>query len=67
MKYQETIKGILEGIGGEANIESLTHCITRLRFVLRDDSKADMEAIKKVTGVVSCVNKATRPSRDADF
>lgn len=58
MKYQETIKGILEGIGGEANIESLTHCITRLRFVLRDDSKADMEAIKKVTGVVSCVNKS---------
>ena len=30
MKYQETIKGILENIGGETNIESVTHCMTRL-------------------------------------
>lgn len=58
MKYQETIQGILEHIGGEANIESVTHCITRLRFVLKDEAKADMDAIKKVKGVVGCVSKA---------
>ncbi len=58
MKYQETIKGILENIGGEANIEAVTHCMTRLRFTLKDDSKASMDGMKKVKGVVSCVNKS---------
>lgn len=58
MKYQETIQGILEHIGGEANIESVTHCITRLRFVLKDESKASIDAVKKVKGVVGCVSKA---------
>ena len=58
MKYQETIKGILENIGGETNIESVTHCMTRLRFALKDDSRANMEGMKKVKGVVSCVNKS---------
>lgn len=58
MKYQETIQGILDHIGGEANIQSVTHCMTRLRFVLKDESKASMDAVKKVKGVVGCVSKA---------
>ena len=58
MKYQDTIQGILAHIGGEENIESVTHCITRLRFVLKDESKADKEAIKGVKGVVSCLSKS---------
>lgn len=57
MKYQELIKEILNNIGGEANIESVTHCMTRLRFVLKDDSKADSSAVKNIKGVVGCVNK----------
>ena len=57
MKYQEMIKEILIHIGGEANIESVTHCMTRLRFVLKDDSKADSSAVKNIKGVVGCVNK----------
>lgn len=58
MKYEETIQGILKNIGGEANIESVTHCMTRLRFVLKDESKADKEGVKAVKGVVSCVSKS---------
>lgn len=57
MNYQEMIKEILIHIGGEANIESVTHCMTRLRFVLKDDSKANSDAVKKIKGVVGCVNK----------
>ena len=60
MKYQETIKGILENIGGEANIEAVTHCMTRLRFTLKDDSKASMDGMKKVKG-----GKAFLPLRSA--
>lgn len=57
MKYQETVQGILDNIGGSANIESVTHCFTRLRFVLKDVSKADADKIKAIKGVVSVVNK----------
>ena len=57
MKYQETIEGILKNIGGEDNIQSVTHCITRLRFVLKDESKGDIDAVKQVPGVVSCLLK----------
>lgn len=57
MKYQDTINGILDNIGSESNIASVTHCMTRLRFHLKDDSKADVEAIKRVKGVAACVNK----------
>lgn len=57
MKYQETVQGILDNIGTEANIASVTHCMTRLRFHLKDDAKANTEAIKQVKGVVGCVNK----------
>jgi PTS system beta-glucosides-specific IIC component len=57
MKYQETIQGILDHIGGEENIQSVTHCLTRLRFKLKDESKADIEAIKNVKGVVTCLSK----------
>jgi PTS system beta-glucosides-specific IIC component len=57
MKYQETIQGILDHIGGEENILSVTHCLTRLRFKLKDEGKADIEAIKNVKGVVTCLSK----------
>ncbi|MFZ2779862.1 MAG: PTS transporter subunit EIIC, partial [Leptotrichiaceae bacterium] len=53
MKYDEMSKEIIKGVGGEENISSLTHCITRLRFKLRDESKADTESLKKLDGVVT--------------
>ena len=57
MKYQDLINKVLKNIGGEENIESLTHCFTRLRFSLKDDSKASTEEIKKIPGISGCVNK----------
>lgn len=57
MKYKELISQILESVGGEKNIETVTHCMTRLRFVLKDDSKASIEEAKKINGVVGCVSK----------
>lgn len=43
---------ILKHIGGSDNVKNLTHCMTRLRFVLKDDSKADDDAIKNIDGVM---------------
>lgn len=57
MNYQELIKNILSNIGGEANIASVTHCMTRLRFTLKDDSKASVKNVKVIKGVIDCVNK----------
>ena len=51
--YAKTAAGVLKGVGGEANIQSLVHCATRLRFVLKDESKADAAAIKATPGVIT--------------
>lgn len=55
MKYQQLIEAILKNIGGKENIAGLTHCITRLRFKLKDESKANTEVIKNLDGVVTVV------------
>ena len=52
MDYAIVAKKILEKIGGESNVNSVQHCMTRLRFVLKDESKADDGAIKKIKGVM---------------
>ncbi len=52
MTIQETSTKIIEYLGGKNNIISYTHCATRLRFNLRDANKADMDAIKKLDGVL---------------
>lgn len=43
---------ILKNIGGSGNVKNLTHCMTRLRFVLKDESKANDEIIKNLDGVM---------------
>ncbi|MBO0460152.1 MULTISPECIES: beta-glucoside-specific PTS transporter subunit IIABC [unclassified Enterococcus] len=55
MDYQELNEQILENIGGKKNINALAHCMTRFRFKLKDESKANTEAIKKIPGVVTVV------------
>ncbi len=45
-KYDQDSKELLNHIGGKENIQAVTHCITRMRFVLADPSKADIEAIE---------------------
>lgn len=52
MDYDEFAKEIIVGVGGKENVDSLSHCATRLRFVLKDDSRANLEMIKKIRGVL---------------
>lgn len=52
-KYRELAEQIIKNVGGKENINSLTHCVTRLRFKLKDESKANDEAIKNTDGVVT--------------
>lgn len=51
--YAKTAAGVLAGVGGEDNVSSLVHCATRLRFVLKDESKADGAAVKATPGVIT--------------
>ena len=57
MDYKKTAADILELVGGEKNVASVTNCMTRLRFVLNDAGKADVESLKKVKGVQGVVTK----------
>lgn len=50
--YEQMAKEIVAGVGGEENVISLAHCITRLRFQLKDGSKFDQESLKKTAGVI---------------
>ena len=51
-KYQETAERILQETGGKENIINLYHCMTRLRFVLKDKSVINEETLKAVSGVL---------------
>ena len=53
--YAAMAPDLLQRIGGEANVSALSHCATRMRFVLKDESKADSAAIKDMAGVVTVV------------
>ncbi|HMR47921.1 MAG TPA: beta-glucoside-specific PTS transporter subunit IIABC [Arachnia sp.] len=53
--YDQLAGAIVDKIGGASNIKSATHCATRLRLVLRDDSKPDTDAIKALSGVITVV------------
>lgn len=55
MKYEKLAKDIIANVGGRENVNSLTHCITRLRFKLKDESKANTEVLKNMDGVVTVV------------
>lgn len=55
MKYEQLAKDILENVGGTENINSVFHCITRLRFKLKDEKIANTEKIKALDGVVSVI------------
>lgn len=51
--HAKTAAGVLAGVGGESNVRSLVHCATRLRFVLKDEGKADAAAIRATPGVIT--------------
>lgn len=55
MDYLAIAKEILKDVGGKDNIVDVTHCYTRLRFVLRDTKQANKEALLQTEGVISVV------------
>lgn len=55
MKNRGLAEIIIQHVGGKENITSLVHCATRLRFVLKDDNKADADILKKQKGVITVV------------
>lgn len=57
MKYERMVNSILQQVGGKENITNLTHCYTRLRFVLKDNQKADKGALEQIKGVKGVVEK----------
>lgn len=54
-KYDGLARIIIQNVGGKSNITSLTHCVTRLRFKLKDESKANTEILKDTDGVVTVI------------
>lgn len=50
-KFESQAKELLTAIGGKENIKAVTHCATRMRFVLNDDSKANVNDIEKISAV----------------
>ncbi|MET3557039.1 PTS system beta-glucosides-specific IIC component [Streptococcus rupicaprae] len=54
-KYTELAQDIVAHVGGKENITDLKHCVTRLRFYLKDESKADTDYLKARDGVVTVV------------
>lgn len=57
-KYEELAKAIVKNVGGEKNVISLAHCITRLRFKLKDESLANTDVLKEMDGVVTVIQSA---------
>ena len=57
MDYKILGKQIVDLVGGKDNVESLTHCITRLRFVLKDEKIAKTQEIKELKGVLSVIQQ----------
>ncbi|EIB6115153.1 beta-glucoside-specific PTS transporter subunit IIABC [Enterococcus faecalis] len=55
MDYQAIAKEILKDVGGKDNIVDVTHCYTRLRFVLKDTKQANKEALLQTEGIISVV------------
>ncbi|MCF0260675.1 MAG: PTS transporter subunit EIIC, partial [Erysipelotrichaceae bacterium] len=55
MNLTELAAQIIEKSGGKENITNVTHCVTRLRLVLKDESKADKDAVSSLDGVISAL------------
>ena len=52
-KYNDLARDITKNVGGKENINGLTHCVTRLRFKLKDESKANDDVLKNMQGIVT--------------
>ncbi len=57
-KYQADVQTLLRAIGGRENIQAVSHCMTRMRFVLADPAKADTAAIEAIPAVKGTFTQA---------
>ena len=57
-KYQNEVRQLLDAIGGKANIQAVSHCMTRMRFVLVDPKNADEKAIESIACVKGTFTQA---------
>ncbi|MCM8711543.1 PTS transporter subunit EIIC [Clostridium sp. SYSU_GA19001] len=57
MNHKQVATEVLKAVGGKENVSSLTHCITRLRFKLKDFSIPKKEEVQKIEGVISVIEK----------
>lgn len=55
--YEALAEAVIAAVGGAENIQSVTHCMTRLRFVLKDDTIPNTEHIKTIPGVKGIMNQ----------
>ena len=53
MDYNKIAQDILDNVGGKANVKQVTHCFTRLRFILKDESLAKKDVVEHLEGVIS--------------
>lgn len=53
-KYEKLANEIISLVGGKENIEVFTHCVTRLRFNVKDSQKVNSKSIEKLPGVLGC-------------
>lgn len=51
-KNRQIAEAVVKAVGGTANITSVTHCMTRLRFVLKDKSIPNKKEVEKIPGVM---------------
>lgn len=51
--YQKTARELVKELGGNENISNVTHCATRLRFILKDESIVDSAKVSKIQGVIT--------------
>ena len=58
INYADSAKQIVELIGGDSNVISVTHCATRLRFVLKEMGRVDKEVLKRVQGVITVIESS---------
>ncbi|MGO4731072.1 beta-glucoside-specific PTS transporter subunit IIABC [Paenibacillus sp. 2KB_22] len=57
MDHRQLAEDVLRSVGGTANINKVTHCVTRLRFELKDSKLSDTEEIKKMNGVLTVIQQ----------
>ncbi len=55
MDYNKVAQNIIDNVGGKENVKQVTHCFTRLRFILKDESRAKKDVVEHLEGVISVV------------